>query len=130
MAETAKTTSPTSDELTALCASWQKLLRLQDWDVYLRCVHRGDLDHADVYGKIDWLLHHKVATISLVIDASMAEHDPHYNPERTLVHELLHLFFIVFETESGSQQDTALEQALTTLARAFVTLRGDSERAT
>lgn len=112
----------TREELADLCAAWQRRLRLQDWEVRVRLVQRGELDHPDVYGKIDWLLHHKAASISLVDSADMAAHDPHYDQERTLVHELLHLHFLAWETESGTPADTALEQALTALARALVAL--------
>jgi hypothetical protein len=110
----------TGDEAAALCAVWQERLRLRDWDVGVALVAPDPTADGTKYGTITWQLHAKTARITLFESADRAAHDPQYAPERTIVHELLHLWFIFTDTVDGSAEDTALEQAIWAIAQALV----------
>lgn len=106
-------------DVGAGCVLWQKRLRLQDWDVTV-AITAPDEDNPGKQGSITWRVHQKEARISLIDPADKAAQDRGYDLECTLVHELLHLHFIAWDTEDGTPEDTALEQAITTLSRALV----------
>lgn len=109
-----------SDSLQAHCVLWQERLRLRDWEVAVTTVQPGTLGNPNIKGTITWQLHSRSARISVVESADMAANDPEYDQERTLVHELLHLHFLAWDTASGTPEDTALEQAIWAISRALV----------
>lgn len=112
----------TQAELEALCAKWQRILRLQDWDVVPKLVRWHEMP-TDRLGECDHRLSKKMAVIR-VLDPNDAPPNnawPH-DPEKTLVHELLHLHFAPFRAEPDTPADVAQEQVIDTLARALVAL--------
>lgn len=127
----------TQEQLEERLIWWQKVLRLQDWCVKVRLARERDFCHP-AQGESEWVLQTKVAIIR-VLDS--ADYSPYcilpQDMEKTLVHELLHLHFAPFNTEKGTAEDVAQEQAIDCIATGLValcrnmqpctdTLRGDS----
>lgn len=110
--------------LDKLCAKWQKLLRLQDWAVSIVYKRACDMD-----GKHGWCcprLNMKSATIKVldVMDYDGRELGANgiaLDIEVTVVHELLHLHFILLDESTGAN-GTLFEQAIEILAVALVDL--------
>lgn len=109
----------TSDDLAKLCLKWQRILRLQDWTIYIRFARHYEIS-ANVAGEVDVVVLKKTARISII--EPIDYHNQAFcaqDIEKTVVHELLHLHF--------AQHDAALtltteEQAVESLACAFVGL--------
>lgn len=104
-------------DLDAMVAYWQPLLRLADWDIsvgYER--HRdGSMCSRQVaYKRAKITMQHPID-----VQPGAYQHDM----ERVFVHELLHLHFAPFDTENDSPMGIAEEQAVESLARAFVALK-------
>lgn len=89
----------TEKQLTRLCRTWQRRLRLQDWRVDVRVAE----DLGDEYGRVDFDETEQTATILLV------RSDDAEAIERTLIHELLHLRLAAWDAPYGHPpQETAI----------------------
>jgi hypothetical protein len=110
----------TEQELTPLCAEWQKTLRLQDWKIIVRIRKMRDIPEA-AQGCVDWTWEHKEAVISIV---DPVDYPPDsawkQDMEKTLVHELLHLHF---PEEEENKYHTQVEQGIELTACALVDLK-------
>ncbi len=118
----------TENELRARCAEWQKILRLQDWDVIMT-VDRGRDLMPDSLGQCDWTLPTKQAHIHIL---DPVDHPPDLkwpqDMEQYLVHELLHLHFAPFSRfDHESLEHITMEQAVDLIACALVNLKRKSE---
>ena len=112
----------TIQRMGRLLVEWQRLLRLQDWDIKVEFVHHHSLGRGG-FGEVNWTLEKKTATINMVHPEELSKH-LEYNPEKTLVHELLHLrFSIVCRTKEGTIEDGVHEAAIDQVARLLVQLR-------
>lgn len=111
-------TEPVRCDLVALLAEWQPLLRLADWNVTAAYVRH--LDHCSV----SFDTRYKRARIRMVdpIDWPEDPIDP-YDIEKHLVHELCHLHLAPLAIENDSPNHLHEEQAVESLARAFVALK-------
>jgi len=104
------------------CQEWQRILKLQDWDVLVAVPSGEAMDEAE--GQVTFDLGKKIADIKLVtpegypFDAMRP-----YQMEETLVHELLHLHFAPFDAKTGTPKGVAQEQAINAIARALVNLK-------
>lgn len=110
------------EEAEAVLVKWQKMLRLQDWDVKID-VRRGRDFNTDSQAEVTWLEEKKMAIIHLL---DPIDYDNKYFPhdhEVSIVHELLHLHMVRFAAESGTPEDIAQEQAINALSLALVGLR-------
>ena len=112
----------TQTELEALARKWQQRLRLQDWTFDLRLCRFYDVDR-DQLGECRAVLRKQMAIIK-VLDP--ADYDPSlmgaYDPERTLVYELLHcrLLGIGPDYDDGSVSALMEEHAVHALATLLV----------
>ncbi len=102
-------------DLDALCRYWQGVLRLQDWEVIVRYER-----HLDTEGRASISHDYKRAYIRIVDPIDWQNTWRPQDIEHALVHELLHLHFAPFKTENDSPLGAAEEQAVESLARAFV----------
>lgn len=113
----------TDRELQELCGWWQKVLRLQDWDVKVLVKRRFQMP-ADAQGQVDYVLQNRKAVISVL---AAEDYEPDHlwpqDQEKTLVHELIHLHMAPFAAPTGTPQDIAQEQAIEALAGALVRLK-------
>lgn len=104
------------------CQKWQRILKLQDWDVSVVVAPADEMDEAE--GLVIWDIHKRIADIKLVKpeEYPIDQMRP-YDMEAVLVHELLHLHFAPFDAKTGSPKGVAQEQAINALARALVNLK-------
>ncbi len=119
----------TEDELRIKCAEWQKILRLQDWDVRTSIIRERDMVTTESNAEISVNVQHRLAQLRIVDPIDYG--DDNLNPldmERYLVHELLHIHLWPFtESLEGPFQD-AEEQALNMIAGALIELKRRGER--
>jgi hypothetical protein len=114
-------------QMQARCEYWQKVLRLQDWNIVVSIVSALEMDSPRAWGQNHWFSHEKVSKIKLVTpeDAAKQGGMVQYIPEETLVHELLHLHLASWETE-GDLELAQMEFAINAIAHALFTLHMSS----
>ena len=101
---------------------WQQVLRLQDWNIELRIVRQHELGDPDALAECEYYLERKDAFIRIVPPIDLDKFDSSYLEEEardydvTIIHELLHLHFALFD---DPQYECAHEQVINTLSRAF-----------
>lgn len=109
-------------------AYWQKVLRLQDWDVEAEIVRGYDFDRPGTMGDCDPFYPKRYAKIRL---RDYRDHDPVRRPirgegqsyyENILVHELLHIYLEALEPEEDSAEARVHEQTIDAVACALVAL--------
>lgn len=110
----------TLQELNGYVMKWQKILRLQDWDVDVQFEDKWNMEGA--VGLCTYDLTLPKAWIKIV----HPEQQPGEDPEATVVHELLHIKAAAFHNENtgwlkGAKLD-ALEVMIETTAQALVGL--------
>ena len=110
------------DQLTALCAEWQKRLRLQDWDVEAVYAKYYEIQCKDADGECDYIFGRKEAQIRILCPEDCREQT---DAEEILVHELLHLHFAGW-TERYDDCPASGEQAIEIVARALVSLKREA----
>lgn len=110
-------------DLQTLCARWQQVLRLQDWNVLVRLVREEDMENGRCGGEVDWVLVKKCARINMLdpVDYGKSPWVPQ-DQEVDLVHELIHLHFAPLKIKDDSPEDKALEFAIEAMAQALVAL--------
>lgn len=113
----------TNDDLSVLAEKWQKILWLRDWDIRCSLVRAYDLDSGKG-AQISFSRPHRTATIRILdpIDYDPASTNFPEDVESSLVHELLHLHFAIFDEEFGSQMVKLEEVAINAIEKALITL--------
>lgn len=113
-----------------LCRKWQKILRLEDWEIHTELFSAREFDEDDRQGEIVYDISTGQAIIHLLdVDASLDTPFP-YDLEKVLVHELLHLHFAIFEPEKEDHLRHDLwERTVERMARILLRIhrRGDTE---
>lgn len=113
----------TRERLGEIGLHWQQVLRLTQWQIGVRLVRASEIPQSR--GQCAANSNKWQAIISIVdpVDAANIAHPefPH-DPERTLVHELLHLHFWHCDVEDDSPQGQALERAVDALSHVLVNL--------
>lgn len=106
-------------DLAPLVAFWQPILRLADWDIAASYVR-----HLDRTGWCSLQVNYKRARIRMMhpLDWSSPSGET-YDVEYHLLHELCHPHFAAFEIPNGSAMHLHEEQAVTSFARALLTMR-------
>lgn len=119
----------TLEQLQARLAYWQRVLRLQDWDVTVDIVPLAQMG-GHHYGEITMyaLLKRAVIRILSAVDyeaaAGAAAFARPLDMEYTLIHELMHLsiFLCSKKYDVNSNEELFEEQAVHALALAFLSL--------
>lgn len=103
---------------------WQRVLRLQDWDIKIRIVRAKEFVNGDGMGEVRYKHQKQMAVINLLDPIDYDEiHLWEQDHEITMVHELLHIHFMGFEAEEGTEQDNAQERAIDVISKSLVSLR-------
>jgi hypothetical protein len=116
-------------DLKDRCAYWQRLLRLQDWRIDVKFVDTENLAD-DALGSCSPFSDAKLAIIKLAREeatgktgAFATSFPEHYDTERLLIHELLHIPLHGVITEDASEPERVLqEQAIESIADALIAL--------
>jgi hypothetical protein len=112
----------TIEELQELAKEWQAVLRLQDWDYDIRFARGFEI--GDCFGDFNGNLDCRHAVIRVTDENDINDDNRRfYDQERTLVHELLHTYFQVFDTKDDSPERIAEEQAVDAISKAFVQMK-------
>lgn len=109
----------TLPQLKKLCKEWQKILRLQDWDIELRLVTLEQMGN-DAQGCIMPSLPNKTAVMFILDQGSYTDDIFPQDMEETLVHELVHLHTAPFCPEDETFLE---EQAVELMASALVAVK-------
>lgn len=119
----------TETELNELCQGFQKLLRLQDWEIHVQLVDQLSIpgDEASVTHKLSL----KEATINIPTPETFASSlSANQDMRHLLLHEMIHLYFSGFQLDDLSGVGHELfELAINSIAGALATLidRADGE---
>ena len=108
-----------------LLEEWQERLGLQDWAIGLRYnCRQEDLELEEAAGETHWNYTLKTAIIYIVSEEVFGERILDFDFEKTLVHELLHLKFSLFDIGKKDYESNVLDLArhglIDDLARALV----------
>jgi len=118
----------TEEQLNELCLEWQKVLRLQDWDIHATIRRAKEMVNADADGECYWTLGLKEGFIHIL---DPIDHNPRAigkpDIEATLVHELLHLHFAEWDDSTGQGMPISGEQAIECIAQALVRVKRQSQ---
>ncbi len=113
----------TVEELrTTYLPKWQRILRLQDWNIQIEIKREREMDIANAGGCNNWHIQSRHSTIH-ILDTADWPTDPEHpvqDMELTLVHELLHLHLAEWRENTkpfGEQAIHAIAQALIMLDR-------------
>lgn len=113
--------SVSQQELEELCREWQRILRVQDWDVKVRFARVFEIDGAD--GRTSYQRSTKTANIRICDLGDEDKSRAHLqDAEQTLVHELLHLHHAGIDDFTGAA-NMVFEQAIDLTAWALVNLK-------
>lgn len=85
----------TQDQLDAALAKWQKILRLQDWEIEAHLVPENRMPSVDTYGNCFPRIDLAWAEVCINEVRSMCNGDTN-DHECVLVHELLHVAMVGF----------------------------------
>ena len=109
--------------LQSVCTEWQKLLRLQDWDITATFARSREMVHEGkhLWGKADLSYEHRYAEISILHPDDCDSDEERGEIETTLVHELLHIYFTPVRGETPDV--LAEEQAINSLSTLLVRLQ-------
>ena len=111
----------TLDELNVLCKKYQKLFRIQDWEIDIQIVHPDELEDRTALAEVDARLHSMSVSIRLADPAVMKDVG---NMHVTLIHELLHVVFhgMVPSNENAKIYDSLWESGIDRTANAIYQL--------
>ncbi len=118
----------TIDQLRVVCSTWQNILRLTNWDIAVCICRKAEFDNPEAAGEIKYQLSSGKAMICLLDSADYADSPFEQDMEKTLVHELLHLYFAPFTPEPGTLADDLMENTIEHIAEALVNLKRNKVR--
>ena len=98
----------TLPKVKQLIRSWQRDLRLRDWEIVSALSTMEKL--GDAYGECQAELHNRTAYIQIATDM------PPWMLEQVVVHELLHCHTAALPAISAEAQQTAEEQIISTVS--------------
>lgn len=113
----------TKEKLRDKCAEWQKVLRLQDWDIKTSIERERDMKIANCNGVITINEEHRSATIRILDPLDYSPDEPYpQDMEKTLVHELLHIHLIPMTKDYEGHLAVAEEQAINMMTSGYIEL--------
>lgn len=105
--------------LSKLSAKWQKILRLQDWEVDINFYRSRDFTNPDALGECTFNINARSAVIKIL---DPIDYEGEYDIEWTVVHELLHLHFAQWTATNNYECPVSAEQGIDAIAQALTKL--------
>jgi hypothetical protein len=105
--------------LSKLSAKWQKILRLQDWEVDINFYRSRDFANSDAVGECTFNINARDAVIKIL---DPIDYDGEYDLEWIVVHELLHLHFAGWTAANNYECPISAEQGIDAIAQALTKL--------
>lgn len=108
-----------------LLKEWVERLGLQDWRIKLKIdCKESDMILKDCAGCTEWTESSKTARIEIMSEEEYGDRITEWDPERILVHELLHLKFSLWDdsrfNDPDFMPDRHMHQLIDDMARALV----------
>ena len=100
--------TPTQEWLDAGLEFWKGRLALQSWKIKIRWAGPEELD--DAHGDHQFTLMHRTGSIRIRSEPFTSDAHERWNPERTIIHELLHLHLSLICAVSKVELDETLEE--------------------
>lgn len=114
----------TEDELKKLCAFWQNQLKLNNWRIAIGIERKTAFNNSQSTGEIDYVLPLRQAIIKILDPLDYPNSPFEQDMEISLVHELLHLHFALFEPKSDdSLEFLIMESTIEQLANILVEMK-------
>ena len=106
------------NELQSLCRKWQKILRLQDWDIQIKYVRHWELED-NCQGNVIYKTARNEAVIKILVESDYPDDYEGFpqDQECTLVHELIHLKLPILNIDADAEN-----QICEGFSKAFVML--------
>ena len=105
--------------LTKLASKWQKILRLQDWEVTIDFYRAREFSNSDALGECTFNVNSREGFIKIL---HPTDYDGEYNLEWIVVHELLHLHFADWTAKNNYECPVSGEQAIDSIAQTLTRL--------
>ena len=105
--------------LSKLSAKWQKILRLQDWEVDINFYRSRDFTNSDALEECTFNINARDAVIKIL---DPIDFETEYDIEEVVVHELLHLHFAQWTVDNNYICPTSAEQGIDCIAQALIKL--------
>ena len=105
---------------------WIDCLQLSDWKIKLS-VDVTEMPESDTAGCVQYQEAGKQAHIYIIRPDLYGERVSPFDPEKTLVHELLHLKMCLLDCPEGNLQSRVLHQLIDDLAKALVRARRENK---
>lgn len=119
-------------DLHELLGYWTEVLGLREWNITLvtNC-SPNDMVLNEVAGETEWNDTLRTAVIRIIDPKDWGERVVPFNPEKTLVHELLHLKFSALDESGDPLRDKLTHRLVEDFAKALtvVRLRGEKSNA-
>lgn len=114
----------TEDELKKLCAFWQNQLKLNNWRIAIGIERKTVFNNSQSTGEIDYVLPLRQAIIKILDPLDYPNSPFEQDMEISLVHELLHLHFALFEPKSDDLLEfLIMESTIEQLANILVEMK-------
>lgn len=116
-------------DLHELLRYWTDVLGLQEWNITLitNC-SPNDMTLNEVAGETEWSDTLRTAVIRIIDPKDWGERVVLFNPEKTLVHELLHLKFSALDESGDPLRDKLTHRLVEDFAKALTIARLRGER--
>src|SRR4051812_3622179 len=108
----------TQRQLDLWVKKWAAPLRLADWDISIEVCRFHEMGLPDALGTCETNIESRSALIQILDIRDWEEQAFGTDPERTVVHELVHLHFAPFRTKPDSTEEVYEEQAVHAIADA------------
>ena len=105
--------------LAKLASKWQKILRLQDWEVTIDFYRAREFTNADALGECTFNINSREGFIKIL---DPIDYEGEYDLEWIVVHELLHLHFAGWTAKNNYECPVSGEQAIDSIAQALTRL--------
>ena len=105
--------------LSKVASKWQKILRLQDWEVDIDFYRAREFTNADALGECTFNINSREGFIKIL---NPIDYEGEYDLEWIVVHELLHLHFADWTAKNNYECPVSGEQAIDSIAQALTRL--------